>query len=538
MHLKKISFRNAIFEDRYIIGVHCDCGNLNSYDCDGDLDPNWYVEMKCKFCGKTISFNLDGAMALKLTADLDGDSLPIGLIFRTPTEFLSSFDTTLRLVNLAINEPPDIKELERSNITRSKFSSFLRNRLPEIVSKKYRESLLHEYHHSFQTVFYPFLYIQSWLEQDIYYDFRNWMRTSHEDFSFDNFNLDAGTKGTLYFQFSEIYMEVSPDDQLISTKETSNSKNFWKISIVDLLEVATSIFEYKFVAGQKNCFSEFIKWLQTNTRYDNVFRLTSAVLGQESAYKYLPALVQISFHTTFPVGAFGTLVNFLKFNGLHELGWNIDRMHDVLLNAICNPPFPEEIEFQVIPPLNNIPKTVITFDGYKKIVAKSYYHTAYPMVMRFLGAVTQDPEFPKLLYHSDDQHNIKRIVDTIPPIGVIVSLPPPYYMSLDRIFAWDSEYTDPVLSPSGRSMCFQEYVLETIRQKEFFFDIIFNRENQSLRYRCPRTECKYYRSRLCRSWCPPQNDNICGFSNWIRSALNRDINLKNGTFTRIKEVGK
>lgn len=527
-----LEMKDAIFEWKAIMSIHCECGKYFLSGSD-NCDENVIFTGVCPSCGKTKRLEYDDFHHYYHEIERDGINLPAGLYHGKNLNINSYIDNTMRYIFITSKDQfVDIDNSSFHKMPRKVYLETLYKAIPSRIKFDRHKSLLHEYHHGFQTVFYPFLYLQSWLEQETIMLCGQYFKSEKEDLPIEGIAIPEEFRNTLSFQSDRIRLIVKGINDLEFIPHSSSQEYPDDVSLIDLLENATSIFEYRAIAGKDHSSSEFCKWLKINVRYQNIFWMLSKLIGIDAAYNYLPVITLVSFHTTYPMGAFWSLANFIAMNGFHEgyLLEDIDFLHDMLMKHIQREPFPKVQDIIAHPPLKSIPKTTITFNSYQSIVDQTPFHTAYHMAQRYLLMTKKDKDFPKLFYHPDVEENLRKIAYSVPPPVIIVNLSPPYLHDVDRVVFIDNEYAQ-IPFPLGKNMTYGAMTLELLRQKDFFWRLFNPSLNEEVQPRCPHKDCESYSTKVCSFWPSHSEKSECWFAEWLYNNYMRKVDIKRRVFT-------
>ena len=444
--------------------------------------------------------------------------MPQGLHF--PPPLTSYFDNTTRVPFLQLKEAPNIQRFDlKQELSRIEFLDALSSVMPDYLRKHHRESLTHEYCHAFQTVYYPYLFAQSQIEISALAKIANYF--THEKSNMPSGSIVIPKEYNETFMFPNYPVQIVKDTSgYLQTKTDSTAfRSYEQVSITDLAENAASIWEYRFVAGKFHSSEEFSLWLNTNLRYRNVFDILVSVLGEKDAYEYLPALVLNAFNTTMPIGVFGGLVNFLITSDLR--GQSVDEVDQILKAMLWNNLKPKA--FEPFAPLRSIPKCSIDNDVFHNIVSNSRLSLMHRMASRYLSAVSQDKRVEKLFYHPEDPENVQQMMEIFPPPITVVNFDIPTRFNIDRLVLIDPIYSNDEFDIGSNTVSYGDLFLMYQRQKDFFYNLMFDNEVAGLKMRCRHSGCPLYELKKCRGWPMPIAVEDCIFPEWLLDAYKKRI---------------
>ena len=170
---------------------------------------------------------------------------------------------------------------------------------------------VHEWHHSLQTILYPQRFLQSDRELKLAIGILQTMSKTRDSLRLDDFKLsDSQAASLVSAPWAPIY--VTPVDRRLEEAGPDNvyARLLGSISEVDIIEEATSVFQFKMLKKRVARGHEYRSWLRRErSNYSRLFRLLVDVMGNDDAFAAIPSLALASFRTTTPTSTFVFLVN-------------------------------------------------------------------------------------------------------------------------------------------------------------------------------------------------------------------------------------
>lgn len=457
--------------------------------------------------------------------------------------YFSYIDTTLRIIhiNKLLINPQDVdptidvlRELETSAHAKSE----MRRRL---LIKQLQENqdlwrvTLHEYHHYWQSLFYPFLYIVH------LYEFLTVVailggelrRQSAKEFQLKTLGLGPVPKFNLEYLTLKFLFSWK-DNELTLVEDTSVSENLSEVfSMNDLIEDATTIFEFK--ANNPGAgFEDFSKWIRNpkNKCYKRLYKFIAKIIGDQNSFNLLPLLIQLSFYTTEPLSAFCSLFNYLiKFELIDRKEFKGDELDFSLLKTVLQTNFPKaEIDFSNIS-IQELPVTYLDdqiIDSLSTLEIKNgSTNWLFPLSVHFKKFVhlRGTPEFEFSLI---DKIDFKMLMKNFQPYCV-------HYNFIDltsrNSFMWISEEFEKI--KVSEHLFFREYLMELYKCKEATLSIFTSYQHETPHY-CHHASCDYYATQLCQKWTHIPTFSIdCGFPYWFGFSFSYKINSEKKTLEKL-----
>ena len=209
--------------------------------------------------------------------------------------------------------------LQFRDTDRDRYAQEFREIAVQLLWSESRNIFFHEWHHFLQSIFYPYRYLQSWRELSVTFSVLTYLRKSEDFLQIGHLDISESWRNTLTYPSMVIGLDIENERLKPVLNRDPSDLRAIDFTITDLIEEATSIFEFKVEIDAEGDGQSYQKWLRTRkiakkTTYSNVFRLLSKLMGNESAYIALPALVYASFCTTWPHVTFVSLVNYTLSN--------------------------------------------------------------------------------------------------------------------------------------------------------------------------------------------------------------------------------
>lgn len=427
-----------------------------------------------------------------------------------------------------IKDALSIRESHRDN-----FANVMFQICSKLLFTEFRNLFFHEWHHSLQAVFYPYQYLQSWRELNIAFHFFSFLRHSSQQIKLGHqyFHLSDKMHNTLTYPSMVHGIDITEDKKLILVDRELSDLQVTDITLTDLIEDATSIFQYKVEKGEEGNGKDYRRWIKEQKLkdinvYSNVFQLLSKVIGDESAYIALPPLVQASFHTTWPATYFVNMVNFTIEQDLPVENLGCDTYYTILNPIRRLKEFPEVIpnpksasEEDQFSPLTN--------ETYKVIIENTQKHTVYPLAKRYLEIVSNSPNIEKFLFHPYriEVQNLLRD-EFLPPLTVL-RLGDNQLRARDTIMVLNPNLIDMKLSIDPATT-YKDYLPEVQKRKDIAYSFVTDINNR-LEHNCHHHACPLYPTNVCRRWTAiPKEMSNCPFPIWFTKSTGRFIDLNRG----------
>lgn len=441
----------------------------------------------------------------------------------------SDFDTLRDRLETALN----LKE-----VNRDKYAKELLKIGNRVLWTEFRSIFFHEWHHCLQTIFYPYRYLQSWRELFIAFEFLSYLRRSEEAFKIGQLVIHEDWSDTIKYYSMIIGLDIVDGKLVPILDRNPNEVRPTDFTITDLLEEATSIFEFKVEIGRDGDGQSYYQWIRSRklsgkTTYSNIFYLLSRLMGKEGAYVALPALVQASFSTTWPAITFIALVNYTlaRSEVFKPEELNCDSYYSILREQLVKPFFADSGQFpDPSSPAKSDDYYFLDFDSYQRIVTSTPKHTVHYQASRFIDRIKTDPELETILFHpyrTDAQSLLKQ--EFFPPIICL-------RIHLEPLLARDSilivnPFLGNVETPQG--IIYSEYWREIMKKKDVAYSL-FTDINNYLEHNCHHLDCPYHETNVCRRWSAiPREWKTCAFPGWFESVVGMTIDLKSKELKKI-----
>jgi len=430
--------------------------------------------------------------------------------------------------------------LQFRDIDRDRYGQELREISAQLLWSEFRNIFFHEWHHFLQSIFYPYRYLQSWRELSVTFSVLSYLRESEDFLQIGHLDISESWRNTLIYPVMLIGIDIENERLKPVLNRDPSDLRATDFTITDLIEEATSIFEFKFEIDAEGDGQLYQKWLRTRkidkkTTYSNVFRLLSKLMGNKSAYIALPALVYASFCTTWPDVTFVSLVNYTlsNKNNLNPEELGCDSYYLVLCSMLSKPffakvgqaPNPES-------PTEEDEYYFLDLDAYESLVISTPKHTINHYASRFIELAKSNCKFQTILFHPYDLNVQELLSEIFFPALIHFRI---YHEKLkvrDSIFVASptiGEMAVPILG----DVSYSEYWREVMKRKDVAYSLITDLNNY-LEHTCHHYDCPYYQANVCRRWSAiPENWENCPFPSWFRAATNRNIDLVSGELLKI-----
>ena len=446
---------------------------------------------------------------------------------KSPTYF-SYVDTSLRIIYLNIwsnFDDPSINFLKALN-EEYKYAPRLKNKFKsQIIDQNFRKNsilqtlLLHEWHHYLQSIYYPYLYYLTFIEFKTIFNCQIQIQNFAKDLDFSDgkfllLNKEVYTNLTYQLFRSRFYWDGN--HTLNFTIENIKKYNILEneFCIIDLIENVTSIFQFNTAFGKDANWEDYWFWIRDpiNKTYKNLYLFLSKEIGYEKAYKILPLLTQLSFHTTEPIQAFCILFNHLNLFYNEE---NLSQSFEGGLNLL-EAIFPSgELDVQGNLFIEKSQIHFITRTNYEKIIEESFYFPLSIPAKKLLDLKNLNNTFETLLISVNESGNIEKLWDEFQPMAVV-------YNFLDFSVRENAVvYQFDVKTILGEKS--ENYLSEMTRLRDITLSLI-SPYNSELPHNCHHVDCEFYSLNLCRRWnAIPLTPDVCEFPYWFAKTFNKEI---------------
>jgi len=424
-----------------------------------------------------------------------------------------------------------MKDLEASRNFKIKF---LTQQVNAFQKKETSKGLfIHEFHHYWQSIFYPFLYYISWIEFTTYINFRaEFLESDNISMTLDeilnNKTYSENTSASVF----PFYLDYQ-DGIFIILDEVTDKDAFY-FTLMDLIEEATTVFQYKATVSEPNT-SDFFFWIQNprNKSYKKLQKYLRRYASMESIYNNFQACVQLAFHTTAPPEMFVILFNYaLKQNldsstkeGYYSLKKVLDRVPNIDDNATLYTNY-----------LRIKPVRITTSFLNKLSETGNFLQGHYPLsihVAKYLKNSLMNKDQELILIHPTDE-NIKVLMIEFHPYAI-------HYNFTDLTGRNSTLHVSDEFLKIEVQGIFKDYsylimdfmaVVGTIQS-------IFTKIHESTPHLCHHTACTYHKFNYCRRFNTIPFDHAdCYFPDWLGIYFGFGINIENGDIIKLnkKEV--
>ncbi len=450
-------------------------------------------------------------------------------------------------------------ELEKKNefdeaaklhdINREEYLSRIQDISLELLFHKYRTTYFHEWHHCLQNIFYPYRYLQSWRELSAALNLQSELRNANYDiplpdidFSKARLELPTPWRNTITYPSMVHCFDIDDNGFLSPAERDITDLRPNDLTLTDLIEDATSIFEYKIHIGAEGTGEGYRKWIRSGNKvYANTFRLLAKLIGVNDAYVALPPLVQLAFHTTWPMTAFINYANFLKnykdrISSLSSLG--IDFVYSTLFNKLASDELFPTGKPDINKPTQDDKALFISPLNYEQIVNETQTHSIYLLASRYISLVQNNGyKILAALFHPYDRDTLGVLYDNFLPPVTAIRIHDSSFKARDSCFIVSKTLKDEA-TPFAPDISYSVYLPELIKRKDIAYSLCTDL-NLLLEHNCHHFECPYYRTNICRRWTAiPKIYTNCGFPAWFRITTGKDIDMERRSLSLYQKEGK
>jgi hypothetical protein len=319
------------------------------------------------------------------------------------------------------------------------------------------------------------------------------------------------------------------------------------ISEVDLIEEANSIFEFKVEIGDNGTGDDYHNWLKTGSKgYTRVYRLLSNLLGRQDAYNLLPVMVVASYHTTYPVTAFASLLgHVLRYRSNFDAA-RPAQSEAYLVDHILGVTLTESLD---IPKLGRLATEdpfafVGTTRAMRQYIEESEHHPLNLLARRvWIDHSASDRAW---IYYPHQfiknyGHLVKdEIRDLQPPFTLLVYDSDEVPLSAARFLLSDIYRRKKVstkVDPEERTE-FQTY-LELLYFRRVLTAGLFRDPKGLRRSYCHHEGCDYFNSGLCDEFIRiPDVASNCPFPRYLFYTIKRQYSKESNSLERIQSMGQ
>ncbi|MGV7223658.1 MAG: hypothetical protein ACQ9MH_19285 [Nitrospinales bacterium] len=431
--------------------------------------------------------------------------------------------------------------LELRDKNRGQYGQKLLEIANTVMWTEFRSTFFHEWHHFLQTIIYPFQYLQSWRQLSIAFDALSGLRQSHKTFKLGHLDLLEPWRNTIKFSSMLIGLDIVNGHIEPVLNRDPNEIRPTDFTITDLIEEATSIFEFKVEINREGEGESYHQWIRKRklsgkTTYSNVFRLLSRLIGKEGAYVALPPLVQASFSTTWPAVAFMNLVNYTiaRRGDFEPEKLGCDSYYSLLRFQLTDPVF-ANIGSSPNPngPTEGDEYYYLDFDSYRQIITSTPKHTVHYQALRFIDLVRNDQKLETILFHPyrlDVQNLLTK--ENIPPL-VHLRIHHASLQARDSVLVINPTLGD-MTTQLSLGLSYSEYWREVMKRKDIAYSL-FTDLNNYLEHNCHHHDCLYHETNICRRWSAiPKEWTACPFPDWFVSVTDRKIDIKSKKLLKVE----
>lgn len=460
----------------------------------------------------------------------------------TLTSVFSYFDTACGCVyfHLTVQAQSELDQQIRdalAELDRARRVERLRGIAADILERDYAGTLAHEWHHSLQQIFYPFQYLQSWREFHIALDVLGALR--HREYVGPIFagriELREPDRNTIVSSTMVWRFKVD-DRRLVLVPSDPQVVGRFDFTQVELIEEATSIFQYKMQIGAEGDARGYNRWLRLQpVTYSNLYRLMAQLLGDEAAYIALPALVQAAFSTTWPAHVFRDLFNLtVGSDTLVPDVIGIDLYYDLLKRRLAIN-LPEEM-VNVSGPTDEDQLSYLSPKIYQSIVTATPLHPAYPLARKYEDLTQQSLDFDKALFHPYRTDVLRRLRADFLPSVTMLRLHHPLLHARETV-AIVNPTIEAIAFPELPEMTYKDYLMEAIKRKDIAYSL-FSDINDRLEHNCHHEICPYHKTNVCRRWSAiPASWEKCPFPDWFQTATGHALDPSSNRLVPLAELG-
>jgi hypothetical protein len=303
----------------------------------------------------------------------------------------------------------------------------------------------------------------------------------------------------------------------------------------DLIEDATTIFQFKVESNYENNVISFKKWLKEKRLkninvYSNVFHLLSLICGEETAYVTLPGLVQASFYSTYPHLTFISLVNHISDYISIYRDLDTETSFRQFLNILkklenhykTRSEFPHT-DLDPKEPVENDPYCFLDYNIYSNLINKTNDHAIFPLAKEYIKILKDRPRFEYLLFHPTD-FNFSEILENFSPPLISIRFHYEFLNARDSLGIINSKLVG-VPTEFDPYITYDQYLPEMQKRKDLAYSLVTD-INNIVEHNCHHNHCPYYYINLCRRWTAiPKEYSQCSFPTWFQDVTHRKINL-------------
>ncbi len=461
-------------------------------------------------------------------------------------QFRSYLDTSLRVIhiNRHFSQTEDVKIAMKNYIEESESSRPIRHEMiQQIIINEHNNNpelnkvFAHEFHHYLQGLFYPFLYYISWLEFDNLLYLGTLIREDKKsEFLIQEIHMgDEFSKNTWFlYQQADFAYE---NRHLVVKPATSTCIASHTLTLNDLLEDATSIFEYHSTTANPNA-EDYFQWQNnpSNNCYKKTYRLLLKFLGKQKAFDLLPLCVQVGFTCTEPYTGFCIAINFITIMVPDYRLYKPDELFKLTMaflekNIGVVKLDPENHYF-----INEMPVGIIRYEDMDDVINKSYHNPQslhYPLsihLKKLKSKIEDNPSYQTKIL-SFERAETDELFNDFEPFAVHY-----HFKEFDGrngalVFGNDFGNQD---SPLG--VPYRTYIRELIKIKESHYNLL-TRSFQDFDNLCHHANCDYFDLGLCKFWNSiPHKHTECGFPSWFAWQFQREIDLEKKSIKKINTI--
>jgi hypothetical protein len=443
-------------------------------------------------------------------------------------------------MTVADKQVKKIRKLFRSFVGSNNFKGQMisQNLMANLLNPELQQVMIHESHHYWQSLFYPFLFYINFLEYHGIVHLRREVRLSKEaQVPFDHFGLNTQTVNNFHFCCVNFRYYWNDNNTLEIDVDYQQWTDWYDADIFclnDLIEDSTTIFEFK--ASNEDAGPErYFEWIQNpaNRAYKKLYKFLCKRFDPKYAYHFIPILTQLAFHTTEPISIFRDLVNMTIAYNLEK---SFDEIDYFLLKDMIKIRYktvdlnPADTYF-----IQDIPVGFIDDALYGKIITYANMNTGsahYPLSVharKYLNWKNENEHREMALIEIDHQRS-KELLETFFPYAIHVN-----FLDLHArdtaIVCSSPDYQEYKIK--DQTVDYGTMVKEMVKMKEVTL-ALFSNAMDDTPFLCHHKQCAYYNIGICRKWnSVPADYKECKFPAWFAWNYLYEISVEDNCLKKI-----
>ncbi|MCB9746816.1 MAG: hypothetical protein H6755_00230 [Candidatus Omnitrophica bacterium] len=387
--------------------------------------------------------------------------------------------------------------------------------------------MVHEYSHYWQTFFYPYIYIASYLQFLALVNSPRQFKDIKEDLEIDKIGFIPKMNTNLYL-YSKSFPFYWVGDEIDIGEEACKIRSARWFSINDFVENATSIFHFKFVHAKNPTPDLYFDWVNNpvNKVYKNIYMFLVKKIGKTASFNLLPKLVQLMFRCTDPVPRFCALLNYYMKH--HKGEDDLEYKYLKFIAELDNPKEKFDFNLNNLISVDDLPLHYsISNEDFIKCVKSSKGYPLSILALDFLERHNVYGEYEDYFINTD-RDKLSFLMRELKPYFVtyhfndLTENAQPLLELSDNLMDLEFEF------PNGDKTTFYTATINYMRTAHTSFEIIRSKSDNSIPHFCILKDCPYHQLKFCRRWInTPRHFEDCSFPHFLKMGFYKRVDIEN-----------